>query len=327
MALALAQSVLSFAVSTTGTLLYIGFGATCTLNHYLGLGFGTTLAGCIAHWAYNDHRKKGEAVHFALLAAAGSTPLSFITCYGIPYVLVPFAIGLYLLYLAGEVEVRWTENEKYIGIKSKDEAKGFTIEKKKESDYTQQVLDRLLKSGRNEPGFTHKYSDADYKRIPEEEFAQIWVDAANDTDRRLRKALWAADRADQAAEVAKKVADLGFDADVQEDNSGQFIVYTGVSDPARRDEIVSRALEVFENGGVEEDNSGQFVIYTGIGGQEDEEPAAAEGSNPEGNEVNAEGEVFEAEADSPVAVPEPSKTEASYSLRSRGGASATTTEN
>jgi hypothetical protein len=253
---------------------------------------------------------------------------------------------MYVLYLAGEVEVVWTPDEKYIGLRNKEEkaagkkGTGFTIEKK-DSDYITQMIKQLIKDRPNEPGLTHKYSDADYKRIPEEDFAQIWIDLANVMNARLHDALREADRVDQAAEVANKVADLGFDADVQEDNSGQFIVYTGVSDPARRDEIESRALAVFENGGVEEDNGGQFVIYTGIGGQEDEEPvpAAAEGPNPEGDGVDAGGpggsilpDVFEAEPDSPVAsppvvVPEPSKTEASYSLRSRSTAPQAATEN
>jgi len=317
MALVLLQSALSFAVSTTGSLLCIGFGVTCTVNHYLGLGVGTTFAGCIARWAYNEYLKNEEPIHVALAAGIASMPLSFMIGYGAPYVLVPFAFGMYLFYLAGEVEVVWTDNEKYIGLKRKDgdtsgkKGTGFTIEKKEEKDYIQQVLERLMKSKPNEPAFTHNYSDEDYKRIPEEEFAQIWIDAANNADKRLRKALREADRADQAAEVAKKVADLGFDADVQEDNTGQFIVYTGVSDPSCRNEIESKALAVFENGVVEEDNSGKFVIYTGIGG---------------------EGDVFEAEPDSPtttppVVVPEVSKTDVSYSLRSRSTAKAVTTEN
>jgi len=329
MALALAISVLSFAASTTGSLLYIGFGTICTLNHYLGLGLGTATAGYISHWAYNDYRKKEEPIHNALAGAVVSMPLSFIIGYGVPYVFVPFALGMYVLYLAGEVEVVWTPNEKYIGLKNQDgkttggAGNGFTIGKK-EKDYTQQVLDRLLKSDRNEPSFTHKYSDADYKRIPEEEFAQIWIDAANDADRRLRQALRAADRADQAAEVAKNVADLGIDADVQEDNTGQFIVYTGVSDAGRRNEIEAKALAVFEGGEVGEDNDGQFVIYTGIGGTEEEEPAAAK-------EPNSEEDVFEADPDSPitsppVVVPEYTKRELAYSLRSRSSAAPTPTE-
>ena len=240
MALALAQSVLSFALSTTGSLMYIGFGATCTLNHYLGLGVGLGTAGYIAHLSYNDHRKKNEPIHHALTAGVLSMPLSFITGYGIPYVLVPLAVGLYLLYLTTEnVEIRWSENEKYFGFKQMYE-NATTNTSQEESNYILQVLDRLLKSRRNEPGFAHKYSDADYKRIPKEEFEQIWVDAANNVDRRLRTALQEADRADQAGEVAKKVADLGFDADVQEDDIGQFIVYTGVSDPARRNEVKAK---------------------------------------------------------------------------------------
>lgn len=318
MALALAKAVLSFAVSTTGSLMYIGFGATCTLNHYLGLGLGTATAGYITYRAYNDYRKKNDSVCTALAAALASMPLSFLIGYGFPYVLVPTGFGMYLLYLAGEVEVVWTPNEKYIGPRNKEQkaagkkGTGFTIEKNEEKDYIQQVIQRLLRSGCNEPGFTHKYSDADYKRIPEEDFAQIWIDFANGVHARLRDALREADRADQAAEVAKKVADLGIDANVQEDNTGQFIVYTGVSDPARRNEIESKALTHFEGAAVKEDNTGQFVIYTGIGG---------------------EGHVFEAEPDSsvvslPVVVPEPTKIEEpAYSLRSRSTTTAVTTEN
>ena len=108
----------------------------------------------------------------------------------------------------------------------------------------------MVASGRNEPGLIHKYSDADLKRIPDKEFMQIWIDFANGVDKRFRSALREVDRADQAAEVAKKVADLGIVADVQEDNTGQFVVYTGVSDPARRNEIESNALTIFEGGAV-----------------------------------------------------------------------------
>jgi len=314
MALALVQNVLSFAVSTTGSLLYIGFGATCTLNHYLGLGYGTAAAGYIAHWAYNDNRKNKKHVYTALASALVSMPLSFLIGYGVPYILVPTAFGVYLLYLAGEIEVKWTPNEK-----NQEKIINITIEKNDESDYIEKVMQRVVASGRNEPGLIHKYSDADLKRIPDKEFMQIWIDFANGVDKRFRSALREVDRADQAAEVAKKVADLGIVADVQEDNTGQFVVYTGVSDPARRNEIESNALTIFEGGAVEEDNDGQFVIYTGIGGEEKSKPTPELKNSP-----------IEAEPDSPVASPPvvvPEPTEAPYGLRSRNNVQSETVAN
>jgi len=295
------------------------FCAYLTTNHVLGCVSGALTAACIAYTIVRDELKKDNtSLPKTIGGAILSAPLSFLVGYGAPYVVVPFVGGLAILYCADELEVVWEENNKYIGLKwSSLDTKGdngfmFQSKKTTKRDYMLEVLEKLKKTCGDEPAFAHTYSDEDYKKIPEEQFLRIWLDAANETDKRLRKALREADRADQATEVAKKVADLGIDADVQQDNIGQFIVYTGVSDPARRNEITTKALAVFEGGAVEEDNGGQFVIYTGIGGTEEkEEPAASEG------------DVFEADPDSPptsplVEIPTPAPdAEPAYSLRSR----------
>lgn len=293
------------------------FSAYLTTNHALGCVSGALTAAVIAHTIVRDELKKDNAsLSKTIGGAILSTPLSFLVGYGAPYVVVPFAGGLAILYCTDQLEVVWEENDKYITLKSSSsdtkDGNGFVFQSKKttKKDYVLDMLEKLKKTCGNEPGVVHTYSDEDYKKIPEKQFMRIWLDAANEVDRELQAALSEADRADLAAEVAKKVADLGIDADVQEDNTGQFIVFTGVSDPARRNEITTKALAVFEGGEVCEDNGGQFVIYTGIGGTE-EEPATAEG------------DVFEADPDSPpttppVEIPKPAAdAEPAYSLRSR----------
>ncbi len=85
-------------------------GGYLTAMHYTGLLTGSAVAtlGILAAW--KRLRSEGEGLLTSALCVPLSVPLSMAVGYGAPYLAIPLAGGIYLLYLVGEVKVVQGEN-------------------------------------------------------------------------------------------------------------------------------------------------------------------------------------------------------------------------